>query len=294
MPKRPTPSRPPWGRGRARTGPSAQKVRFMKLLFLSKKFSYHCSIKLNRRITLANRTAEEIKRELIKQLGEDFGTELYWIENAFTNLNVEWQIFHYFFVAKEERVDLLNKASGITSYFLSKVLHESIAMGLCRLTDPYQSGRGAGQNQNLSLASLKRHISGRSLEEYTQREEAAKDACQKARDWRNKLISHADLSIATRKDEISGISPRDMQNALEKIGDALNFLNLQLFDSTTMYDDVILQLDDHRKFLRTLFVGNNAWEEIKEQQKAALDAKNYSRFEELRKMTNLPDWIYSD
>ena len=241
---------------------------------------------------MTDRTAEEIEADYITKLGEDFGTKMYWLENALTNLTVEWQIFEYLFVGSEECVQELKKTSGITAYIISKTLHESIVLGLCRLTDPAVSGRGAGERENLSLASLSEHLGNDLVEEYKTKVEEAKEACSKAREWRNKLIAHADLGRALGYTEVDGISPNYLKEGLTSIAEALNFVQLKLFDSTTSYDLVILPYDDHRNFMRTLFLGNKTKNELSEQGEKALRDSDHAELRRLKQLLKVPDWVY--
>jgi len=158
-------------------------------------------------------SAEEVLQKRKEELGEEFGTAIYWLDNAVTNAFVELKIFHGLFVHSRERVDVLNQASGLVVMYTSKAIWDSLCMALCRLTDPANT---AG-NKNLSLGSLNIFLKEKHKKPYQEKVIKAVESAEVFRRRRNKVLAHADAGIALELDVLEGCSFSDTKTALELI-----------------------------------------------------------------------------
>lgn len=243
---------------------------------------------------MVDHSSADARAAMIEEVGEEQGNKLYWLGNAFTNLNVEWRIFRALFIDCKERVDEFNLASGLVARYFSKALFESVLLGLCRITDPAETGRGAGAKQNLSLDALGDELPEEVRKEFEGLVIDAKAATGFARDWRNRSIAHADLYVATRVETVDSATAILVDKAIVQIDLALNFINNKLRNSTTLYSEPITQLDDERAFLRTLFLGNRTWSDLLERERNAVETKNYKELKSISEDQELPGWVYSD
>lgn len=241
---------------------------------------------------MPNQRSDEVRRVMVETMGDELGENVFWLSNSFTNLNVEFRIYRELFASQKERVDAFNKASGLVAYYVAKSLLETVLLGLSRITDPAESGRGRYAKKNLSLATITTLLPIEFQDEYSTLVDAAKDATRFARDWRNLLIAHADLFVVTREETLNGVTVEEIENALEKIEASINYVNGKLRDTTTFYSDVITGLNNEHSFLRTLYLGNKQWEENLALQQRALEEKDYKQLDLLKKDVELPEWVY--
>ncbi|MGR3661758.1 MAG: AbiU2 domain-containing protein [Paracoccaceae bacterium] len=240
---------------------------------------------------MGNLTAEEAKDAVIEQLGRPLGENMYWLGNAFTNLHIEWRIFKGLFVHGKERVEVLNLASGLVAMYASKTLFESVLLGLCRITDPAETGRGRGAKKNLTLETLSSQVPEEFRQEYSKLVATAQAETKFARDRRNRVIAHADLFVATNVEEADAATVKNVDDALKCIDLVLNFVNQKLRDSTTLYSDAIIQLDNERTFLRALYLGNRTWKDLLDRQTVAVKKRDMGEIRKIRKEMELPKWI---
>ncbi|WP_323779272.1 hypothetical protein [Leisingera sp.] len=243
---------------------------------------------------MTTHSAEEVQANYVECLGEELGSKLYWLSNAVTNLHLEWKLYKELFCSGSERVGELNKASGLVSFFLSKTLYESVVLGISRVTDPAETGRGVGAKPNLSLLQLKSELPPELQTEYEELCSQAKDKAEFARDARNKMIAHADLWVATKERPVDAGTPTKVDVALEAIRDAISFIDHNLRNTTVIYDDFCGPLDNHMSFLRSLYLGNLKWSQHLAAIKAAQKKCDWKKVDELDSSIDLPGWIYGE
>ncbi|KGK80028.1 hypothetical protein PM03_04925 [Thalassobacter stenotrophicus] len=232
-------------------------------------------------------TPEEKLKNLKAKLGPEFGTAIYWLDNALTNAFIELQIFHGFFVTSPKRVEVLNEASGLVATYAGKTLWDSLCMSICRLTDPKKS---VGQ-PNLCLETLCDYLKEAEHPEFRTLLNDAMQTAKPFRARRNKVLAHADIDIATKISTIKGNSYNDTKNCLDKCAVCVNYVYGEFFATTMLYDDCITATKDERAFLKSLYLGNKLIADNSAATKAAVVKKDWTEVERLETEVEVPGWI---
>lgn len=137
------------------------------------------------------RTPDELRKEVIDKLGEDFGTllcslyfEILWLTN-------KWHIFHDLFCSKPSRIDLMNESSSFFFFTVQEVLRDDILLTIARLTDPPKS---MGK-MNMTLKSIGGFLRETEKPRHESDLEDILNDSMFCRDWRNRKIAHMDYKL---------------------------------------------------------------------------------------------------
>lgn len=213
------------------------------------------------------------------------------LKNDLFALRVEWRLYRSFFGSNEETVNLLNKVSGPTASTLHRILFERTLLGLRKLTDE-PLDRGGKKIVSVSVRGLSNFIQG-DAKLVSLIEEAA-TSVDFARNWSNKRIAHSDLRTKQQVAPIKGASRLKVENAFDKIAEVIKFVSLEYFD-THQITNPLPPLGDERKFLKVMFFGQRLIEKYEEEKRIALEAQDYERIGEVRKLLqDFPDWLMRD
>ena len=129
-----------------------------------------------------------------------------------------------------EDVELLNAISG--GGFLWDIQHifwDDLMLRVTRLTDPIRTAR----KDNLTVRRLPDFCTDPELcNEVRRRVDVAVDAAGFARDWRNRRISHRDLTqaIAPNAEPLAPANLRQVATALDAVHAVLNVISVHLLD----------------------------------------------------------------
>ena len=127
-----------------------------------------------------------------------------------------------------ERVQLLNAIGGEFFGDIQQVLYVDMTLRLTRLTDPV----GKGAKQNLTVRRLPDFFCSapKLHDDLKQGVEDAVQATEFARDWRNRRISHSDLTleIAPNAKPLAAFSLHRVQAALDSIHAILNTISKRI------------------------------------------------------------------
>jgi hypothetical protein len=212
-------------------------------------------------------TADEIREQHLRDMGSDLGAVYNVLTNDVTWLHAKWEQYRALFAKSERRIDLLNETAGYLFRLIQDTLFEDVVLGLARLTDPIQTGRGAKQQENLTLQRLPTLVPDPALSsEVTALATAALAACAAPRSWRNKRLAHRDLAVAlaTAGDPLPGISRADVEAALMAFRALLNRLERHYWDSEVYYQTVLTNLGTAENLVHYLQRGlkaERAWRE---------------------------------
>lgn len=208
------------------------------------------------------------------------------ISNQFYNLRILWAVYTSLFGTNKERVDLLNDVSGSTAYWIERCMYESVVLGICRLTDPVSSARG--RSSNISVSRLPLLVPEKIDRELIARVEAAKEASNFARDWRNKKIAHSDEAVQLGKAQLANSSRLAINDAIEKIAACLRRYSIVHHDTTLVTHPIRALGRDEVEFLIALHLGFSEREKYKiAQRQSFLDGKS----QEFSPNGSLPDWL---
>lgn len=153
-----------------------------------------------------------------------------------------WTIYNQLFDTKEN-VDVLNLAAGDVFACFQQVANRDIIHYIYRTLDKAQTGRN---NKNLTLFSLldKRFDRLFPLDELANILEKIKesDDFKRAKDIRNKILAHSDISKLNQTDTKHTLPFQSIQCLISSIGNALNFTSYHAFNETTLYEQTITNL----------------------------------------------------
>lgn len=88
---------------------------------------------------MGTRTADEVRREMIEKLGDDFGTLLGSLYFEILWLTHKWHAFRELFCSKSSRIDLMNESSSFFFFTVQEVLRDDLLLTIAKLTDPPES-----------------------------------------------------------------------------------------------------------------------------------------------------------
>jgi hypothetical protein len=115
-------------------------------------------------------------------------------------------------------------------------LWEDVLLHLARLTDPPKSMGKA----NLSVRHLAALLVNSPIAtEAESLAAAALDACEFARDWRNRRLAHRDLDLALGQQGVQPLAPASraaVKASLADLEELLNAVSLHYLESTTFFD----------------------------------------------------------
>jgi hypothetical protein len=158
--------------------------------------------------------------------------------NQVSHLHAKWGIFCQLYASSSEIIDLLNSSAAGFFRVCQDVLAYDILLTISRLTDPKQTGK----RDNLSLERLVSSIDGVKFPslrgEIEQLLAVSKVKCSFARELRNKLIAHNDLSenLQSNGALISMATKKNIEDAFESIRDVMNAVASHFESSTVAYE----------------------------------------------------------
>jgi len=191
-------------------------------------------------------TVEELRDRHIREMGAELGAIYHVISNEVAGLHAKWEQYCRLFATSERRVKLLNETAGYFFRLIQDTFFEDVVLGLARLTDSIQIGRGKKAQENLTLQRLPSLIPDPRLRQDLEGlVEAALDACDAPRAWRNKRLAHRDLpvALATTGDPLPGISRADINVALGAFRTLLNQLE-ENYGAPVYYEHVLTNAGD--------------------------------------------------
>ena len=237
---------------------------------------------------MAGKNPDEVRKELIEKLGEEFGADLFNLQNAYFNVRIEWRFYRSLFGTNKERIDLLNAVSGIFFRTLEVCLFEAVILGLCRLTDPLQSGRGERAKLNMTFRRLENHLlTDEEHQRFTEFLGEIEEASEFARDWRNRKISHSDYFVAQGQAKLEQASREKLQLLLDKIGELLQWVYKERLKVSHVLD-ASLSIEDEMRVLELLYDAIQGEEAEKRRLEKCIEEKD---FKSLPLAPERPEWL---
>lgn len=184
---------------------------------------------------MSQKTAREIKKEMVEKLGEDFGSLLYSLHNEIIWLTFRWTEFKELYGTKETRIELMNETAPLLFYMIQKVFWENLLVGVCRITDPPKtSGK-----KNMTIRSLPNFLTDRDFKIQIESEiNTLLVESEFCRDWRNRWIAHADFDLTTEQHHAKPLAPatrKQLKEVIERIHSIYNKIELRYLKTTTVF-----------------------------------------------------------
>jgi hypothetical protein len=204
-------------------------------------------------------TAAEMLAEKRRKMPPDLAELDFRLHQDLVWLNLTWLEYKLLFATSAERVALMNHtAARFFARYEELVWHDTM-LGLCRLTDPVKTG----PQENATVRRLSALIPNPEL--------AAKvetgslecvQATEFARNWRNKRLAHRDLQHALNPSENPLLQANRslVEDALRRLADLLNVIELHYENSTTTFDRIIVY-SGAEELLHYLALGRDANQE---------------------------------
>lgn len=202
-------------------------------------------------------TAEDIRQRVIDRLGSEFGDYFFHLDQSVIGLVSLWDLYRSLFGTNKERVDLLNQASGYVTRAIQDSLHERIILGVCQISDPYDS-RG---RKNVTVLGLPKFLpEPEHCIAMVPMIDAVKASTSFARDLRNKMIAHSDLEAVTGSYAVDYSTRERIVAAIQSIIVPLRYVHVEYFGTSQLYH-AIHPLPDAVGFLRCIYIGAKRLEE---------------------------------
>ncbi len=181
------------------------------------------------------RTAAQAEIDNIAAMGTAIGKtySALWQEVAW--INKKWNQYVELFGTSPERIELLNRVAPSFFRTVQDSLLKDVLLHLARLTDPPKS---AGR-PNLSLLRLSQAVASTPIAAQAEAlSSAALNACEFARDWRNRRLAHRDLDLAVglNPEPLAPASRASVKAAIASLSELLNLVSLHYSGSTTLFD----------------------------------------------------------
>jgi hypothetical protein len=139
-------------------------------------------------------TAEEALKSHRAKMGDQIGETYHYCLNEVCDLSITWDQHETLFQNKE-RVEILNRTSGLLAHSIQRHFFNAVVMGLSRLTDlPVVSGKDT--LTIFRLSSLCSNIGELKLTDLTVELE---DRMKDLRNARHKILAHNDYKVMTKK-----------------------------------------------------------------------------------------------
>ena len=182
--------------------------------------------------------SDKVKQEYVDKLGEEFGAVFHGLWNDWAWGVMRTQEFRVLFNNAED-VELLNAISGGGFLWdIQHILWDDLILRVTRLTDPSHTGH----KNNLTVRMLPDFCTDLALcDEVRRRVDNAVDAAGFARDWRNRRISHRDLTQALTPNAkpLAPANLPQLATALDTVHAVLNVISLKLLDQEISNDVII-------------------------------------------------------
>lgn len=188
---------------------------------------------------MAQKNGSEVRSMYIKDFPSRESGELFfefWRE--FTNIHFLWKNYSTLFGHSPERISLLNKTAPSFFYMLQHQLLNIIVLYIARLFDSENIGGNINASFLELLNELKTFFSEEDFLKFSNDLNSLKKKCEKAITIRHKKIGHRDLAVLLyhKQDKVYSVSRNYINDALEKIGDFLNNIDLHFRKQSVNYE----------------------------------------------------------
>jgi hypothetical protein len=184
---------------------------------------------------MSNRKADDIKKDMIDKLGNDFGSLIYTLYNEVTWLTFKWLEFSELYGSKETRIELLNHSAPFFFFTIQKVLWDNLILGIARLTDPSES---MGK-RNITLNAVPAFLSDINFRNEIEHDiDELITESKFCRDRRNKIIAHMDYDLGIDVQNAKALEPATrtkLRSVIESIQSIYNKVEFKYLGTTTAY-----------------------------------------------------------
>lgn len=184
----------------------------------------------------AYKTEEEVKQQVINQMGADLGSLYHALWKELLWLNIKWREYVELFGTNPSRIEVLDRAAGRFFIVVEITLWEDTLLHIARLTDSSETG----SKKNLTIQKLPSLIREDGFKkELSKLNDVAVKKADFCKDWRNRYIAHRDLELAMQKGVIllKSASRSQVQEVLDSLSNVLNALSDHYLINPTEFND---------------------------------------------------------
>jgi hypothetical protein len=238
---------------------------------------------------VTNESSEDTKKKSIEKMGEPLGARFnaLWQEIALLHLN--WQEYVVLFGTNERRIERLNQSAPAFFRMIQDELWSTTLLHLARLTD---APRSVGKS-NLTIRNLTDLVDQTLKMPVAELIDKAIIATAFARDWRNRVIAHRDLSLALEGGVAAPLQPAsrsDVKTAMERLADVMNKVQAHYMKSETAYH-AASRHNGALNLLHLLGEGLNAKSKHEERLKLAIEVGSAEEIRKAMEERAAPDQI---
>lgn len=228
--------------------------------------------------------SEEIRLELINDMGEDLGTVFYHLRNRLLDCFFLWQDYKTLYFDKKERVEILNNAAAQFFGRIQKILQDKVVLDLCKLSDPAGIKKNGEELYNISYNRVMELVTESLHEEMAEVNDNLNSAISELKHHRHKRIGHNDFKTAEsiRKSELKGITVEAIDKVFGLMQDAFNIIINHYQNATTPFH----YLESHPSAKGLLYVLHDGLEARKERQERFING-NYTEQDVKRRTLQL-------
>jgi len=163
-----------------------------------------------------------------------------------TWLHGRWIIYQQLFDESDRRIKMLNECASAFFYIIQDVLQGEVQVSLSKLTDPARTGT----HDNLSLEQLQRRLEkhgDNGLAGHTRLIlESLRMKCQPFREWRNRQLTHLDLSTSMKssRNPLPDISRPMIEEALSLVRNFMNKIEAHYNNGEIGYEHFLFTSSD--------------------------------------------------
>jgi len=183
---------------------------------------------------MADQSAEEAKKQYIEKMGKPLGTQFHALWQEVALLHVNWKEYVTLFGTNERRIERLNKSAPAFFRMIQDQLWTATLLHIARLLDP---PRTAGK-ANLTVRNFTDLVDEKLKMPLAVLIDKALKETEFARDWRNRVIAHQDLSIALKEGTAEALEPAsrtDVNTALAALTNVMNAIEKFYLNSGTAF-----------------------------------------------------------
>jgi hypothetical protein len=165
------------------------------------------------------------------------------LDSQFLGLCFRWMVFKQLYVSGEKRIRLFNTTAPGFFGHLQPIWIDSVILGVTRLLDPPETGRGKKAQPNMTLRQIVGHLGNedsRFLNRLIRQLDRLERRCEPFRTHRNKRVAHAGLRPGTqaRLFRLPSLSKRRIDGMLNAIEKFMNTVRNRYDMGNMLYTDV--------------------------------------------------------
>jgi len=180
-----------------------------------------------------HRTAEEILKEQIDSMGNEFGSIYNRVYREVIFIHHKWSEFESLYGQGDIPIQSMNKFAPFFFYIVQNNLFDDVILSICRITDPIKS---LGK-YNITIQLFPEYVDEEIRSSISQQVACIISDSSFCRDRRNRIISHIDKELALNQSAklLEPANRNSVNTLLKKIQELINSIEQYYFDSEVYF-----------------------------------------------------------